>query len=92
MSEADDVRQQLMDERAKRTDDRLASHDKKLEALTELTIQISALAQNHDKQIANADVRICNLEATPKKRYDTIVNAVLQWLAVAVLAAAVVFK
>lgn len=92
MDEVEAERQKRMDERFARDKEELKEHDEKIDKLTELSTQMGEILKNQQTALANHDRRIAEIEAKPAHRWDLIVNAALQWLVVAVMAAVVYFK
>ncbi len=50
------------------------------------------ILKNQEKQLANHDKRLADMEAKPAHRWEIVINAALQWLVVGVLAAVVYFR
>lgn len=92
MDEAEAERQKRMDERFARDKEELKEHDEKIDKLTELSTQMGEILKNQQTALANHDRRIAEIETKPARRWDIIVNAVLQWLVVAFLGAIMYFK
>jgi anti-sigma-K factor RskA len=92
VDEVDEERQRRMDERFARDKERLDRVEITNEDLKQLTARMGVILENQEKQIANHEKRLADMESKPARRWDIIVNSALQWLAVAVMAAVVVFK
>lgn len=92
MDEVDEERQRRMDERFARDKDRLDRLEITNEDLKQLTARMGVILENQAKQLDDHGRRIECIEGKPARRWDVIVNAALQWLVVAVLAAIVIFK
>ena len=72
--------------------DKTEKHAELMQQVAETNIKMGEILKTHDAKIENHDQRIGILESKPGKRWDVIVNAALQWIVVAVLAAVVIFK
>ena len=92
MGEVDEERQKRMDERFARDQARLDKLEVTNEDLKQLTARMGVILERQDKQLDDHGRRIECIEGKPARRWDVIVNAALQWLVVAVLAAIVIFK
>lgn len=92
MDEAEVERQKRMDERFDRDKERLDKAEVTNEDLKQITARMDVIIENQQKQLTNHEKRLVEMENKPAKRWDLIVNSVLQWIVVAVLAATVIFK
>lgn len=92
MDEVEEERQKRMDERFDRDKERLENLEVTSRDLKEITVRMDTIIENQQKQLANHEQRLAEMESKPGRRWDVIVNAVLQWLAVAVLAAVIIIK
>ena len=92
MGEADEERQKRMDERFERDQARLDKLEITNEDLKQLTARMGVILENQEKQLANHEKRLYDIESKPARRWDLIINAALQWAVVTFLAAVVLLK
>lgn len=71
------------------------SHEKIYDRLGSLERDVATLTTQYSNiidRLATISADLNALKEKPAKRYETLVNSVLQWLILAILGAAVVFK
>lgn len=83
--------QKRVDERAKMDEDRILASEKEIDKLSDLSAQMCELLKHVTKEqdVQHNDVE--ELKLKPAKRWDYVVNVVLQWAVLAALAAIQLF-
>lgn len=90
-----DVKLAEVDSRARSNTRRIDKLEQSNEALNRLATSVEVLA-TQQKQMAEAverlDGKVSDIEAKPAKRWDNLTTTVINWVVIAILAAAIVFK
>ncbi|HEX2986116.1 MAG TPA: hypothetical protein VHO71_04800 [Caproiciproducens sp.] len=92
VDEVEEERQKRMDERFARDKERLDKVEVTTEDLKQIVVRLDVVIEDQRKQLANHEQRLVEMESKPARRWEAVINTVLQWLAVAIMAAVVVFK
>ena len=86
-------RDKLIDERFARDKERIESHEKHMDVqdrerqeIRELTLEIGAMVKRHDESIRDHSTRIKAIETKPGKRWDMVIDKVINAIVAACVA------
>ena len=77
-------RQKNAAERFSRDKERLDLQEKKMEKVSDLSIQMGEMLKRHDDELQNHDKRLETLESKPGKLWDTLIMEIIKLLAAGV--------
>ena len=64
---------------------------KRTELLEQINIKLGEITSQHNKNILDLQQRVVVIESKPAKRYEYIVQNVIQWIVIALLAMSNIF-
>lgn len=67
----------VCDERFRRDKERLKDHDATIKQLSEVSLRLGVLVEQHEQKIRSNDERIDELQQKPAKRWDLIVTTLI---------------
>ena len=65
---------------------------KRTELLEQINIKLGEITAQHNKDILDLQQRVVVIESKPAKRYEYIVQNVIQWVVIALLAMSKIFE
>jgi predicted nuclease with TOPRIM domain len=84
-------RQKNAAERFSRDKERLDLQEKKMEKVSDLSIQMGEMLKRHDDELQNHDKRLETLESKPGKLWDTLIMEIIKLLAAGVAGAVIAY-
>lgn len=90
-----DVKLAEVDSRARSNTRRIDKLEQSTEALNRLATSVEVLATQQkqmSESVERLDGKVSDIEAKPAKRWDSLTATVINWIVIAILAAAIVFK
>ena len=84
-------RQKNAAERFSRDKERLDLQEKKMEKVSDLSIQMGEMLKRHDDELQNHDKRLETLESKPGKLWDTLIMEVIKLLASGAVGAVIAY-